>query len=137
MVRNVFRNMCGLITKCLGTVSGMFGNVSGMFGYFMPLLVHIAGTATKRAAPVLLIPTRRNNPRRDSLRLRSAGKIHRFWGLLFSTTWSSTIASEQALRFPLLRSSSSYLHSLEQSTYGICYLKICWNNPQILGLSTT
>ena len=130
MVRNVFRNMHGLIMKCSGTVSGMFG-------YFMPLLVHIVGTATKCAAPVLLIPTRRNNPPRDSLRLRSAGKIHRIWGLLFSTTWSSTIASEQALRFPSLWSSSSYLYLLEQSTYGICYLKICWNNLQILGLSTT
>ena len=26
MVRNVFRNMCGLITKCSGMFSGMFGN---------------------------------------------------------------------------------------------------------------
>ena len=75
------------------------------------------GTATKCTAPVLLIPTHRNNPQRDLLYLRSTGKIHRFWGLLFSTTWSSTIASEQALRFPSSQSSSSYLHLLEQSAY--------------------
>ena len=97
------------------------------------------GTATKCTAPVLLIPTHRNNPQRDLLYLRSTGKIHRFWGLLFSTTWSSTIASEQALRFPSSQSSSSYLHLLEQSTYGICYLKtICiyWVFPplSLLGL---
>ena len=58
MVRNVFRN----VQEYVWVNYEMFGNVSEMFRYFMPLLVHITGTATKRAVPVLLIPTCRNNP---------------------------------------------------------------------------
>ena len=50
MFSGMFRNMRGLITECLGTEN------------FMPLLVYIASTATKHAAPVFLIPTHRNNP---------------------------------------------------------------------------
>ena len=108
--------MRGLITKCSGMVSGMFGNVSGMFRYFMPLLVHITGTATKCAAPILLIPTRRNNPRRDSLRLRSAGIIRRF-GAFYSLALG--LSMSLTIRRPRM---------------GFAMLKDCWNNPQIWGL---
>ena len=57
MFSGMFRNMCGLIMEC----SGMFQECLGT-GNFLPLLVHIVGTATKHTTPVLLIPTHRNNP---------------------------------------------------------------------------
>ena len=65
-----------------------------------------------------LIPTRRNNPRRDSLRLRSAGIIRRFgafYSLAFGLSMSLTIhRTNPRMEFAML--------------------KDCWNNPQIWGL---
>ena len=67
---------------------------------------------------VLLIPTRRNNPRRDLLHLRSAGIIHRFgafYSLALGLSMSLTICrTNPRMEFAML--------------------KDCWNNLQIWGL---
>ena len=84
-----------------------------------------AGTGTNRARQVaglttcdFLIPTRRNNPWGDSLRLRSAGIICRFgafYSLALGLSMSLTI-----------RRTNPWM--------GFAMLKDCWNNPQIWGL---